>query len=116
MNDVANNLQIEARSSQMLLIWTDCDREGEHIGSEIVAVCKKSNSNIRVLRAKFSSVSERDVKNAIKFSNLVPLDFLQAKAVEARIELDLRIGAAFTRFQTLSLRDFLMYSLFFIKF
>jgi DNA topoisomerase-3 len=34
----------------------------------------------------------------------VELDLAQADAVEARILLDLRIGAAFTRMQTLSLQ------------
>jgi hypothetical protein len=33
------------------------------------------------------------------------LDYRQAAAVNARLELDLRIGAAFTRFQTLALQD-----------
>jgi DNA topoisomerase-3 len=33
------------------------------------------------------------------------LDYRQAAAVNARIELDLRIGSAFTRFQTLTLQQ-----------
>jgi hypothetical protein len=35
----------------------------------------------------------------------VMLDYMQAAAVNARLELDLRIGAAFTRFQTLTLQQ-----------
>jgi DNA topoisomerase-3 len=35
---------------------------------------------------------------------LVAIDERQAEAVDARSELDLRIGAAFTRFQTLRYR------------
>lgn len=36
--------------------------------------------------------------------NLIDLDEKQVNAVAARIELDLRLGACFTRFQTLSLQ------------
>jgi len=36
--------------------------------------------------------------------NLIDLDEKQVNAVAARIELDLRLGASFTRFQTLSLQ------------
>lgn len=38
------------------MIWTDCDREGENIGNEIVKVCKKSRSHIVVKRARFSAI------------------------------------------------------------
>jgi len=38
--------------------------------------------------------------------NLGALDVRQSDAVDARIELDLRIGAAFTRFQSLTLNRF----------
>ena len=34
-----------------------------------------------------------------------PLDMNQAAAVEARMDLDLRTGAAFTRFQTMGLQN-----------
>lgn len=74
----------------MLIIWTDCDREGENIGAEIVDVCKTANPNISVFRAKFSEITKKAVTRAI--NNLVQLDERTIQAVDARIELDLRIG------------------------
>jgi DNA topoisomerase III len=53
---IVANLSAEARKAQMLVIWTDCDREGEHIGSEIADVCRKANRNLTVKRARFSAV------------------------------------------------------------
>ena len=53
---IAENLQSEARGAQQLMIWTDCDREGENIGAEIVAECRKANRNIIVKRARFSAI------------------------------------------------------------
>jgi len=47
---------MQARRVDMLMIWTDCDREGEHIGTEIVNVCRKTNRNIVVKRARFSAI------------------------------------------------------------
>lgn len=43
----------------MLIIWTDCDREGEYIGYEISQVAKASNYNILIKRARFSVVDYR---------------------------------------------------------
>lgn len=33
-------LERETRQCQALVIWTDCDREGENIGFEIIHVCR----------------------------------------------------------------------------
>ncbi|TNN05002.1 DNA topoisomerase 3-alpha, partial [Schistosoma japonicum] len=38
---IKQTLQREVRSCQMLIIWTDCDREGENIGVEVINVCKE---------------------------------------------------------------------------
>lgn len=54
--EVAQNLAIEVRSADLLMIWTDCDREGEHIGAEVVKVCQKAKPRIQVKRAKFSAI------------------------------------------------------------
>ena len=54
--DIKKNLHNEAKRSDMLMIWTDCDREGEHIGKEIVTVCRRAKPNIIVKRARFSAI------------------------------------------------------------
>lgn len=53
---IEKNLQSEARKADMLMIWTDCDREGEHIGSEVANVCRRAKRNIIVKRARFSAI------------------------------------------------------------
>ncbi|KAJ1568486.1 DNA topoisomerase, partial [Nowakowskiella sp. JEL0078] len=103
MVELQENLENLSRQSQILVIWTDCDREGENIGSEVVDICRKANPTIQVKRARFSVIQPREIK--IAWNSLIELDYLQAIAVDARSELDLRIGAAFTRFQTLQLQN-----------
>ncbi|KAK0225580.1 DNA topoisomerase [Armillaria fumosa] len=99
---IERNIFNEARSADMLMIWTDCDREGEHIGSEIEKVCKRAKRTINVKRARFSAIIAQQIHNAAQHP--VNLDRAQADAVEARIILDLKVGAAFTRMQTLVLQ------------
>lgn len=103
---VSRNIERESRSATKLFIWTDCDREGEHIGWEIASVAKKSNRGLRdtdIQRAVFNNVEASHVQQAA--NNPQQLDMRQVRAVEARMEVDLRIGAAFTRFQTLTLQN-----------
>ena len=96
---IRKTLQEEAKKSDYLVIWTDCDREGENIGYQVIEVCKEAKPNIQVFRAKFSEITYQSVLRAIQ--NLGQPDQRVSDAVEVRKELDLRIGAAFTRFQTL---------------
>ncbi|OQE28584.1 hypothetical protein PENSTE_c003G02316 [Penicillium steckii] len=99
---IAENIRNQARYSKALFIWTDCDREGEHIGMEVRTQARNGNSGIEVRRARFSNTERTHVLRAAR--EPITLDELQANAVAARIELDLRIGAAFTRLQTLQLQ------------
>lgn len=127
-------LEEEARKADWLVLWLDCDREGEAIAFEVVDVCRasaraffwserereravssrprprarggarlrcgvgKKKASLELWRAKFSSVDEREVLKA--WRSLGRPDKRKADAVAARCELDLRSGAAFTRFQT----------------
>jgi DNA topoisomerase-3 len=53
---ISDNIRDEARQARALFIWTDCDREGEHIGGEVRAEAFKGNRNLEVKRARFSNV------------------------------------------------------------
>lgn len=59
MEAVTRNIENEARRTNKLFIWTDCDREGEHIGWEIVNVAKGTNRGLRdsdISRAVFNNI------------------------------------------------------------
>lgn len=102
MTQIKRTLEKEVRQCQALIIWTDCDREGENIGFEIIDVCKAVKSNIQVFRAKFSEITPNSIQRACE--TLTEPDANISDAVDVRQELDLRIGASFTRFQTLRLQ------------
>lgn len=100
---IQKTLEREIRSCNGLIIWTDCDREGENIGFEIIDVCKAVKPNITVQRAKFSDMTTASISRAM--NTLIQPDERISNAVDVRSELDLRIGAAFTRFQTMRLQS-----------
>ena len=102
MKKVKANLEREARTSDWLILWLDCDREGENIAMEVVDVCLKANRRLKVFRARFSALSYQDVSRALM--NLQMPDEAASMAVDARQELDLRLGAAFTRFNTICVK------------
>ncbi|KAH0541196.1 hypothetical protein KQX54_021251 [Cotesia glomerata] len=99
---IKKTIEREVRDCSALIIWTDCDREGENIGFEIIQVCQGIKPNIKVYRAIFSEITAASVTRAVH--NLAEPNKALNDAVNVRSELDLRIGAAFTRFQTLRLQ------------
>ena len=98
--------QLRSLSQQctVLILWLDCDREGEAIGDEVREVCLSANPRLAVYRARFSTVMAQEIQRALKSLDRLNENFVAA--VQARSELDLRVGAAFTRFQTLRLQRY----------
>ena len=98
------NLESLATRCQRLVLWLDCDREGENIAFEVISVVQgKAPRGFTISRAKFSTLSPVEIERAMLTLG-TPNKHL-SDAVDARQEMDLRIGAVFTRFQTLTLRD-----------
>lgn len=98
----AENVKREARGCDTVILWLDCDREGENIAFEVLEACRQAKPGIMALRARFSALGRGDADRAL--ANLVQPNEYEAKAVDMRMELDLRLGAAFTRFNTLALQ------------
>lgn len=96
---IKENIEREALRADMVVIWTDCDREGENIGRQIRDVVQGVR-DVEVRRARFSGITRGEVENALR--SLDSINEAEADAVDARMELDLRIGSAFTRLQTLA--------------
>jgi DNA topoisomerase-3 len=44
-----------------LTLWTDFDREGELIANDIANICLQVNPNIKVKRAVFSSITNKEI-------------------------------------------------------
>jgi len=69
----ANAAQLKelARWADWLVLWLDCDREGENISFEVIEVCTSlpggkreggGHGQLRVYRARFSDVERTSVK------------------------------------------------------
>ena len=69
---------------------------------QVIDVCLKVRPRLLVKRARFSALIARDLHHAV--NNLVVPNLDDAKAADARQEIDLRIGSSFTRMQTMLLQ------------
>lgn len=91
-----------AQGKDILALWLDCDKEGENICFETLYCCynqmNKKNYQ-QVFRAKFSSLTNQDLKKAMNNMEALP-NYKESLAVDARQHIDLKIGIAFTRFLT----------------
>jgi len=101
---VVRHLSDTAKGVDFIVLWLDCDREGENICQEVLGVVqgKMADSNHqpydRVYRAYFSAINPSDIQKA--YHALGKPDINQSLSVDARQELDLKVGVAFSRFQT----------------
>ncbi len=99
---IVRHLSDCAKGVDFIVLWLDCDREGENIAFEVLECCMNNmegrNEYDRVYRAYFSAINPSDIQKA--YHALGKPDRNQSLAVDARQELDLKVGVAFSRFQT----------------
>lgn len=99
---MTEHLRAEAAGCDALVLWLDCDREGENICFEVLSLLPQFSAE-HVWRAKFSAVTEKEVRGA--WAYLGKPNANESAAVDARQELDLKVGVVFTRMLTRALRD-----------
>ena len=110
---VVDHLRALAADCDHLCLWLDCDAEGENIAHEVMGVTRRAMEQKvardmqanpdtapqrRVHRAQFSAITQEALRDA--FENLVEPDAALSQSVDARQELDLRVGVALTRLLT----------------
>eukprot|EP00111_Clytia_hemisphaerica_P010804 TCONS_00031598-protein len=95
---IVEHLQELGQEADFLYLWLDCDREGENIGFEVISLTQDYIHYDNVYRARFSALTKTELVNA--YENPVRPDKYAAMSVDARQELDLKIGVAFSRLMT----------------
>lgn len=101
---LAQTLRTESRRADWLILWLDCDSEGEKIAFDVADVCKEGKPNITVKRARFSAMTRTDLFRAV--ANLCEPNENVANMVSTRQEIDLRAGSAYTRYLTKQLEKY----------
>lgn len=82
-------LSQESKGCDYLVLWLDCDKEGENICFEVMDAVSRSIRNVYsnevTYRAKFSAITEKDIKYAM--NNLIRPNENEARSVDARQEV-----------------------------
>lgn len=104
--EIEVNLLNYGKQVDTLILWLDCDREGENIAYEVVDVVRSVNSRINILRAHFSALTPKDIERAM--ATLQRPNKNLSDAVDIRQNIDLIIGASFTRLQSLSFQPIIL--------
>lgn len=105
-NGLAEHLATAAAGFRWLFLWLDCDREGENICFEVISILRGSGhflDDSSIYRAQFSALTPPALAQA--FARPRRPNAFEAMAVDARQELDLKIGCSFTRYLTRQLLE-----------
>ena len=89
-----------------LYLWLDCDNEGENICFEVINLLQGAGiflDETRIFRAHFSALTEKALRYS--FANPIKPRKSISDSVDARQELDLKIGVSFTRLLTWEFKD-----------
>ena len=103
---IAEHLIAAADDCDYLYLWLDCDNEGENICFEIIKLLQVAGyflDESKIYRAYFSSLTEKALRYA--FANPRRARKSLSDSVDARQELDLKIGVTFTRLLTSEFTD-----------
>jgi len=63
---LVENLKHLAKTSSTLILWLDCDREGEAIAYEVLRICQEVKPDIEIYRAHFSALTDKDINAAME--------------------------------------------------
>ena len=101
--NVEQALREVAPGHDEVVVATDFDREGELIGVEALGIIQAVAPDIRVRRARYSSLTKWEIEES--FRNLAEVDHGLAAAAESRQILDLAWGAVLTRFVSIAAKQ-----------
>ena len=110
---MTEHLRAEAAGCDALVLWLDCDREGENICFEVIQTTSlylnltdlPGAYDGNIFRARFSSLAPADL--LVAYGTLAHPNLNESRSVDARQLIDLKLGVAFSRFMTRFFRSHL---------